>query len=106
MVRLDVQQRLLEMTLYKHFLWRYDYHRNRIQLKNKAKFRNAPSKIPEQKKRIATYVLDSLVVDCLEISVQEYDSNCSKYASQREKIRKIKDEGKKLFDFNQRLSEN
>ena len=105
MTRLDVQRRLLEMALYNHFLWRYEYHRDRIQLKNKEKSRNAPNKIPEKKTRIATCALDSLVIDCLEISVQEYDSNCSKYASQREKIRKIKDEGKNLFNFNERLSE-
>ena len=98
---LQTEQRLRTIQFYKHFSLRHDYHHYRL----KAKTRKERTGTRDQNKNAASYALDDLALECLHTSAEDKTKDPATYNTAREKIRGIKDKGKKLFQFNEQLSD-
>ena len=102
-LRHTFRQRMIAIALYTRFRSLQDNHRTQQQPRRR-RLPAAANGAARPNTRMASLALDDLVASCVGASLEDVRRYPENYKLHREKITKIKDKGKKLFDFNERLS--
>jgi len=102
-LRHTFRQRMIAIALYTRFRSLQDDHRTKQQPRRR-RLPTAADGAARPNTRMASLALDDLVASCVGAPLEDVRQYPENYKLHREKIIKIKDKGKKLFDFNERLS--
>ena len=102
-ITLQIQKDMISMDLYRQFESSFEKHKVRLQNKNAIRSHVMSQNTRSENKSPVTLALDELVASCLEISVDALNRNPDHYQRDRRKITKIKNDGKKMSNFNYRI---
>lgn len=102
----QVRQRGLAVFLYQQFKALHEHHQhllkeNRKNRRLKAYKPSLPTPSSGKPKDSTSYALDDLVGDCH--NAKDVQLNAKYYQEERNKIKKLKDQGEALFNFNERF---
>lgn len=97
------RQRMIAIALYTRFRSLQNNHRTKQQPRRR-RLPTAANRAPRPNIKMVSLALDDLVASCIGTPLKDMRQYPENYKLHREKITKIKDKGKKLFDFNERVS--
>ena len=102
-IKLQIQKDMISMDLYRQFKSSFDKYAVKLQNKNATRSHVMSQNTRSENKTPTTLALDELVASCLEISVDTLNRNSDQYQRDRRRITKIKNDGKKMSNFNYRI---
>ena len=103
-IMLQIQKDMISMFLYRRFERFFQHHKTRLQGKSAARSHVISQSTRSENKNATTLALDQLVASCLEISVDDLNENPGRYQRDRRRITRIKNDGRKTSNFNDRIT--